>query len=265
MIHKKQWGGADCTAFVVLFHGFMGDHRDWFTTVQHWQEKVPGLGFVAIDLPGHGSTPVSWTSYLDFLKDLEQEVAAIPGAKFGVGYSMGGRVLASLCQLNQNLFDGIFLESASFGIKSDTDRKERFVFDQRLLEPVIQGEIEFAEFIDRWYDMALFTGFKDLPHYPEILQRRLQQDPKTLKQSQNLLSVGVMPPLWQEIEKWQRPVYYCTGRLDKKYSAIARALPKNFHYTLVQESSHNVHAIFPTQFAELAESARNDSWVVASI
>ena len=87
-LRQERWGRPDLGTCVLL-HGFGGDTKTWSGVGKHLAER--GFEAVAIELPGHGTLPLSASN----AREMAQEVvAALPGPagqKFHlVGHSLGG-------------------------------------------------------------------------------------------------------------------------------------------------------------------------------
>jgi pimeloyl-ACP methyl ester carboxylesterase len=91
LLSHEVTGDGDVT--IVLVHGWAGDRGDWDAQVEHLASRHRVL---AVDLPGHGATPVGTTpSMEDFGERVAQvtTAAAPEGPVVLVGHSMGGWVV----------------------------------------------------------------------------------------------------------------------------------------------------------------------------
>jgi pimeloyl-ACP methyl ester carboxylesterase len=110
---------------VVLLHGFLGSHQIWDTTVANLSKSYR---VIAIDLPGHGTTPCFGYAHsmelmakcvkavMDFLK-LKKYVI--------VGHSMGGYVGLAFADLFPDNLRGLCLFHSTAYADSDEKKKDR--------------------------------------------------------------------------------------------------------------------------------------------
>jgi len=86
-LHAIEWRGQGTP--LVMLHGLGGNAASWAGLVR----RLPGRHVIALDLPGHGASPVTTTwDYMPLARDI---VAAVrsqwPGNHIWVGHSWGGR------------------------------------------------------------------------------------------------------------------------------------------------------------------------------
>ena len=110
---------------VVLLHGFLGAHQIWEQTITNLSKSYR---VIAIDLPGHGSTPCFGyahsmelmakcvKSVLDFLR-LKKYVL--------IGHSMGGYVGLAFADLYPDNLKGLCLYHSTAYDDSDEKQKDR--------------------------------------------------------------------------------------------------------------------------------------------
>ncbi|XCI75010.1 MAG: alpha/beta hydrolase [Flavobacteriales bacterium] len=105
-IHYSTTGNG---RVIVLIHGFM-------ESLEIWQSLIPTLSehyqVIAIDLPGHGKTPV--LGQVHTMEEMAGVVQAVLTAEdisraVFVGHSMGGYVALALVEQNPNFFSGLCL------------------------------------------------------------------------------------------------------------------------------------------------------------
>lgn len=87
-LHTRTWGSAGRTA--LLLHGQFGSGATWWDVAPRIADH--GYHVVAVDLPGHGQSPVDRAATLDSC--VEQIVAACPAAELAIGHSLGSLLLA---------------------------------------------------------------------------------------------------------------------------------------------------------------------------
>lgn len=257
MLHKLvlSKGMAPSKTSVFFFHGFMGDHKDYLPIAKRLLKDWPDdITLVLFDLPGHGASLMNfWKSLDQLITHLAHEISAFKSEDvFCMGYSMGGRVLASLMAAFPDLVQKAIFESCSFGIESESLRMERFKADQSLLNPVIEKEQSFELFLRRWYGMNLFSGLSSMPNFDALLEQRLEQDARQLQESMKILSVGSMPYLIPSLVSSKAKLYYCSGTQDEKYTMFGGSLGGKFCHCPVHDASHNVHFMQGDVFYDFA-------------
>lgn len=240
---------------VLFLHGFMGSSRDW-------EEVIDGLRghyfCVAVDLPGHGQsvgltdedaysmggTAVLLTGVLDEIGVDRTHV---------VGYSMGGRVAMYFAVHFPKRCRQVVLESASPGLKAESDRLARRGTDEaRAIQLETQ---EYAEFLEEWYRQPLF---ETLERHEGLLERmiasRITNLPNELARSLREMGTGQQPSLWEMLEHVTTPVMAVAGALDGKYVDVAErmaVLMPTARTAIISNVGHNVHAENPAEYRDL--------------
>lgn len=243
---------------VLFLHGFLGTASDWQSIIDIIQED---FHCISIDLPGHGkSNKVDnlsniWsfdalTSILDNILDyLSIKKASL------VGYSMGGRIAQHFALGYAAKVNKLVLESCSFGIKDKEERTSRMKADKMLAERLKTEP--FTEFLDSWYDQALFYGIKNNKQYQEMITRRLKNDPMLLSQALAAFSVANQIYLQERLFGFKKPLMYICGSKDEKYLTIAKSFKQTKPESklfVMENCGHNTHFEEPDLFAEhLAE------------
>jgi 2-succinyl-6-hydroxy-2,4-cyclohexadiene-1-carboxylate synthase len=229
---------------VLFLHGFMGSSADW-------REVMAALGdrafCVAADLPGHGaSLGLSTEAYtiegsaravINTLDRLEVEHPVV------VGYSMGGRLALFLALRYPGRCAGLFLESASPGLESASERAARRAADGSKAKRLESGDLE--AFLGDWYRQPLFAPLaRDENLLHRIVQARRSNEPGELARSLRGMGVGNQPSLWRELEGLRVPVLAVAGGLDEKYaraSSRMAGISPRIQSELVRGVGHNVH------------------------
>ncbi len=134
---------------VLFLHGFMGSGADWKSVIATLEGR---FRCVAVDLPGHGASvglpPEAYAFenaarlVLDMLDELEIDKTTF------VGYSMGGRLALYLALRYPERCSGLFLESASPGLRSERERAERRAADEEKASR-LESE-DFDKFLHDW-------------------------------------------------------------------------------------------------------------------
>ncbi|NET72912.1 MAG: 2-succinyl-6-hydroxy-2,4-cyclohexadiene-1-carboxylate synthase [Sphaerospermopsis sp. SIO1G2] len=210
---------------VILFlHGFMGK-------IDEFDEAIQLLGdnfsYLTLDLPGHGKTKVlagdeyykienTAQGIIDLLDQLEIQKCYL------VGYSMGGRLGIYLTLHFPERFIKVIIESASPGLKNNTERLARVRQDYQIARKLIRMiELnDFKFFLDYWYNQGIFGNLKNHPHYSDMLTSRLENDPLHLVKSLQFLGTGYQPSLWDKFRENQVTLLLLVGEYDQKFIDI---------------------------------------------
>ena len=240
---------------LLLIHGFTGSATTWRPFADRW----PGVRQIAPDLLGHGDSdaPPDPSRYsivrtvadlAGLLDSLEIERAAV------LGYSLGGRIALRFALAHPQRTAALFLESASPGIESPEERRQRIASDAELADRIEQEGIE--HFVDHWQALPLWESQSRLA--PEIRARlrrqRLAQRPEGLANSLRGCGAGTDQPALADLARLEPPLTLVAGALDEKYVALARqmaARSSGAHVEIVENAGHAVHLEQPDRFAEL--------------
>jgi 2-succinyl-6-hydroxy-2,4-cyclohexadiene-1-carboxylate synthase len=239
---------------VLFLHGFMGSSADWRAVVAEIGERT---FCIAVDLPGHGaSSAMSQDTYtmegatravietLDGLEVVRPVVA---------GYSMGGRLALNLALRYPERCAGLFIESASPGLESASERAARRAADESKAERLESGD--FEAFLRDWYAQPLFAPLvrdEDLLH--RTIEARRRNDPGELARSLRGMGTGSQPSLWGELESLAVPALAIAGELDEKYAALSSRMAginPRIESVIVSGAGHTVHAETPARYASL--------------
>ena len=121
----------------LFLHGFLGQKEDWDPLFSHLKH----LDCHAIDLPGHGTSPMTE----DIALTIKQ---AFSEAKTLIGYSAGGRIALELKERFPNDYGQVIVLSSHPGLTSEEERKERLAWDQKWIDLLKTEPIE--NFLDKW-------------------------------------------------------------------------------------------------------------------
>jgi 2-succinyl-6-hydroxy-2,4-cyclohexadiene-1-carboxylate synthase len=229
---------------ILFLHGFMGSSADWDSICNALAEK---FYCIALDLPGHGQTTTS--SNEDFtMEHCSSEIINFLHERKIIkphllGYSMGGRIALFLSVYYGEKFSKILLESASPGLKTESERTDRQIKDS-LLARRLQMQ-PFKQFVENWYEMPLFeTVQKDKKSYDRMIRSRLQNDPKLLSLSLTYIGSGSQPPLWEQLKDIKNSTLLLTGSDDAKFSSIAADMHsrnRTMQHEIIDDCGHNIH------------------------
>lgn len=244
-------GDKDKPALIWL-HGFMGSSADWDEVVSLFSAAH---FCIAIDLPGHGmrlaSRPEDYAmetcaeNLVSFLDEMGIDRACL------IGYSMGGRLAFYLAVNYQGRFKAIVVESASPGLKTAEERRERVEHDRKLAQKIMNSPL--SEFIDEWYQQPLFTTIDTASgRFHELIQRRLRNDPEALSMSLLYMGTGSQSSLWDKLGQITTPMLLIAGQHDAKFSTIASEVVElcpAARMVTIDNAGHNVHFENPEEYA----------------
>jgi len=244
---------------ILFLHGFMGDRHDFAPVtpllIDHYQ-------CLSIDLPGHGETWVREEAGYGMVLTAQAIMGVLDQLHisqcFLVGYSMGGRLALYLTLHFPERFIRAVLESASPGLQTEEERKQRVQRDWQLAAEL--ETTDFADFLTNWYGQPLFASMeralrdtrkgspsdiaKSALKFVQMLERRQQNQPTELAKSLRNLGTGSQPSLWAELAKNQVPLLLLVGELDQKFVQINRemqTLCPSAQLQIMAECRHNIH------------------------
>lgn len=215
---------------------------------------------VAVDLPGHGVSvglpPESYT----FEGAARAVIAVLDELEIGrttvVGYSMGGRLALYLALRHSERCSGLFLESASPGLRSEAERSKRRAADEERASRLEAGN--FKEFVREWYRQPLFASLaRDEERLERMIAVRLKNDPMELARSLRGMGSGSQPSLWEELAGLRVPALAVAGGLDEKFVGITRRMADHgprMRVAAVSGAGHTVRAEVPEAYATLLKS-----------
>jgi 2-succinyl-6-hydroxy-2,4-cyclohexadiene-1-carboxylate synthase len=239
---------------LVLVHGFMGSASDWDLIVQKLNHKY---FCISIDLPGHGqSTNLNQLGDIWKFEHLSKRILNLLNSLNInsvnlAGYSLGGRVALNFAVAFPQFVSTLILESTSPGLQNPEDRKARIKRDQNLANKLEHELLKL--FLERWYDLPLFGEIKNHTKYPDLLRRRLKNNPALLAKALEAFSPGRQPGLWDKFPALTMPVNLICGEKDIKYLDMMKTIKKNnprFSLKIFKSCGHNVHFEKPVLFAE---------------
>ncbi len=245
---------------LLLLHGFLGSHQD-FSAI------LPALSqhfyCILLDLPGHGYTLTNGKNY-DFLFVVQaicDFVDALDLQKtYLLGYSLGGRIALYLSCSFPDRYTRTIIESASPGLKTDSEKGERCRRDQKLAHQLYTTPL--ADFLAQWYNNPLFASLKDYPDtYAEMYQRRLINNTRNLGDVLQGCGLGRQPSLWQTLLTLDasplnadNSIRLFTGGLDTKFVAINQEMitccPKTASLKIFDACGHNIHLEAPNTYEQ---------------
>lgn len=228
---------------IVLLHGFTGSTKTWDYFVDQYQDDFE---IIVVDLPGHGKTNTGTPRSMEACsKDLRQLLLHLGLTSVHlVGYSMGGRTALTLAMLYPDYVASLILESASPGLESAQERRDRMAHDEQLAQTIERDGLE--AFVNFWEAIPLFQTQKKLPVdvRQAIRAERLSQIESGLAQSLRSMGTGIQPSWWEQLQALTIPVLLVVGELDKKFVNINKKLENRMptgYLVIVENAGHAIH------------------------
>lgn len=233
---------------IVLLHGFTGTWRDWGESALI--DLATRYHVIAPDLLGHGNSATpSITARYAFSHIIHDVVALCDQFTaqplHWVGYSMGGRIALGCAISAPERCQALILESASAGLKTESERLARQTSDNALADKIEKDGI--ASFINYWEKLALWDSYKSTltPLEHDALHRqRLNNHPAGLANSLRGYGTGVQPSYWEHLSTFHAPTLLICGEKDLKFKQIGQemnAILPNSHLEIIEKAGHTPH------------------------
>ena len=237
---------------VVLLHGFMGCLDNWADLRQKLRPQWPTL---ALDLPGHGATPLDpFGARGAFLPLVEALEGWIDERKLGkvhlLGYSMGGRLALALALRSPERFRSLILEGVSPGLESAGAIRTRQADEQGWAQSL---RTDRQSFLKEWQAQPLFDRQRERnpEGYAAALRLRLKSDPAEWAGALQGYGLGHQPNLWPQLAHLNLPVLLITGDEDTKFTLGAQRMVSvlpNASHKVVAQAAHTPHLEQPVAF-----------------
>lgn len=206
-------------------------------------------------VPGFTQTSQSWQGVREVVdascdvvtvevpvrETFEQTAHAIGGRggrAFYVGYSLGGRLCLRLALDHPRLVRGLVLVSTTAGIADPGARAARVAEDAARIEEIERGGVD--AFLDAWLAQPMFATVP--PDAPGLAERRALSA-GFLTHCLRVLGAGTMEPMWHRLGELTVPVALVTGKLDERYTAIARQMLERIRGDVVHVQLDGGHAL----------------------
>jgi 2-succinyl-6-hydroxy-2,4-cyclohexadiene-1-carboxylate synthase len=240
--HVVQYGHPELPAILWL-HGLLGSSADFWPVLTQLSKH---FHCICVDLPGHGQTvatdydiPSTAHCLVELLENLPVDR---PCGLYG--YSLGGRIALYLALYYPQCWTRVVLESASAGLAAATVRPARQKQDRAIALKLRQPDLDFAEFIQHWYQQPIFQGLTTHPGFPNLITQRLQNNPPELAYSLEYAGLGSQPYLGDLLAANQLPLLLLVGEIDRKFVEINQKMATSCpaaELLIVPDCSHNVH------------------------
>lgn len=253
--HMQDQGSGEA---LVALHGFTGASSTWDSLTERLREN---FRIISIDLPGHGGTIMNHPHDAWSIEETAEcivkvlEEAGIDQFNL-LGYSMGGRLALSIAVLYPGKVLSLLLESASPGLKTVHERKERVEKDEDLARSILQEGV--PSFVRFWEDIPLFQSQHELPEEKRKALRvqRLSNSPEGLAGSLRGMGTGTQPSYWEKLRDLSMPVLLMAGERDRKFHLIAQEMqqmiPKASLY-IFEGAGHAIHVENENKFGTMVK------------
>jgi naphthoate synthase len=238
---------------LLVLHGFSGQSAVWH---QFARELLPDYYLVIPDLPGHGQSFSSKNpgdmALHTTVQDLASLLEHLSISQAGIlGYSMGGRLALHFPLYARRLTQFLILESATAGLESAQDRRQRREADDFLACEISQRGMEW--FSDYWGNTPLFATQPERAVEASRRQTELRQQnsPEGLSYSLLAAGTGQQASLWSVLPFYSVPALIIAGGEDPKFTDIARRLHKNLRSStlqIIEGAGHAAHLENPQAF-----------------
>ncbi|AGC45739.1 alpha/beta fold family hydrolase [Myxococcus stipitatus DSM 14675] len=220
----ETWGEGSRP--LVLLHGFTGNRASF-------QGLRPLMGrsvrAIAVDLPGHGATPLPERKGRDgFLETVDALVALVDKLGVGtvdlLGYSQGARIALAAAVRAPDRFGRLIMESGSPGLHRRQERAARREADGQLATFIRARGVD--AFVERWEALPLFDGLRAMPteRRETLRAHRRACSSEGLAGALETLGLGVQPDYWSELHHQRLPTLLLTGARDDKFTQTARRM-----------------------------------------
>ena len=257
--HVNTYGKGEA---LLLLHGFTGDNSTWDTFISSWKERYQ---VITVDIIGHGKTDcpneIEQYSIFAVVEQLREIIEKLGLIKVNLlGYSMGGRLALAYYFKYPQTVNKLILESTSPGLRTEHERTERRIQDEKLGDSIIEYGIE--SFTNKWENIPLFQSQQALTDSvkQKIRNQRLANNPVGLANSLKGMGTGAQPSYWTEVPKLTNTLLI-TGDLDQKFVRIANEMTEIneiLAHISVNNAGHAIHVekpeIFDTIVMEFLEN-----------
>lgn len=233
-------------ARIFALHGFTGSGDDFLPLQQIW----PG-DWQAPDLPGHGVWAGALPAEFSIESLIDRYASCFKtGARVGVGYSLGARLLLHLVLHKPQWFRALILISGSPGLADEAARSARRQADELWIQRA--REWSWPEWLAAWQAQPVLDSYR---HLPSALRQQLEQVRKRqsaigLARSLQYHGQGVLPALAGRLSELQLPTVLVVGGRDEKYQQLAGEMAgklPNPRTLLIPGAGHAPHWEAPDQ------------------
>jgi 2-succinyl-6-hydroxy-2,4-cyclohexadiene-1-carboxylate synthase len=221
---------------VLLVPGFTQTAASWSAVAS---ELAPVCETVTLDVPVCSSFEATAGALAD-----------AGGRGTWVGYSMGGRLALRLALDQPEVVDALVIVSATAGLQSDPERRDRVAADEQLARRIETDGVE--AFLDDWLTQPMF---RSVPADAPGLAERKDATPEALTHQLRVLGTGAMEPVWDRLVDLAMPVLIVTGTQDEKFDAVGVRMQEHIPHA-AHVRIEGGHALPLERPAELATAIR---------
>ena len=249
---------------LMLLHGFTGDSSTWapFIPILAKDRQI-----IVMDIIGHGKTasPAEKQHYhiehAAYVMKKVLESLKIHSVDL-LGYSMGGRLALSFAAIYPEMVSNLILESASPGLKTEEERKERRIQDKQLGDYILTSGL--LKFVNRWENIPLFATQSRLSSAvkEQIRSQRLSNNAIGLANSLEQMGTGSQVSWWDRLETLKCRTLLITGDLDKKFCQLAAEMQEKgncMEWINVKDAGHAIHVEKPKIFGTIVSEFLSNS------
>lgn len=222
---------------LIFMHGLLGRGDDFFPMIDILEKD---FYCISLDLPGHGTSPYYRPACDAILKTIGSLSLS---SAYGVGYSLGGRILMQLQETLPFLKKTFFL-SAHLGVEKEQKKEQRAKEDLWLAR---LNNMSLDEFLTLWYREPLFISLQNNKALlSKVLQKRRHQNKEGLASMIDQFRLSEQPIF--SPEKGRHILLY--GQWDEKYKELYRQKNSQADVVEISQSGHAVHLENPSECAE---------------
>lgn len=220
---------------VICIHGFMGRPDDWKSLKL---ESHIDAAFTYYDLfaSEQGIVPFDEWAYL-FNQNIRRKSVL-------VGYSLGGRLAMHAALANPDLFAGVVIISANYGLNDRKLKSSRWERDLVWADKIMN--MPWEKFLGEWNSQPVFSaGDEPFPRKEQDYNRDM------LAKSLLTWSLAKQECLKENLQKLSVPVLWAAGEKDTIYAQQAQTLAfqnKDSNIWIATESGHRVPWQNPKEF-----------------
>lgn len=191
---------------IWALHGFLGDPTDF----QSLSASIPWAKFHAVDLV---QTLESSDGFHDWSCSFLEGIPKSSSKKILMGYSMGGRlalhVMKQQKQSQQKVFDAFVLLSAGLGLKTEQEKQQRILDDQKWVENFVEKPWDQA--IAVWNSQSVFQ------FSPEKTVDEKPWPSWAIQKALTCFGLAAQEDFRSMVKSTKIPTLYVLGEMDFKY------------------------------------------------
>jgi pimeloyl-ACP methyl ester carboxylesterase len=243
---------------LVVLAGFLGTARDfdlWLEALQaaFGEKKMPWFEDVKVIAVSEDPAFAPEGTWLEWTRSTLEDLDKWAGASrvFGIGYSLGGRLLLSLAESKPDFFSKMVLmsthpglpdpakkslslpESAMAAKERATRRAQDEVWSRKFIE------VPWSELMKEWQAQGVF---KDSVQEPERKERTYSR--VVLAQLLTTFSLAAQPDYREAMRAWPVPQLWMAGERDTKFLGLLTGLADlktdTIRCGIVPKSSHRI-------------------------